>query len=343
MTTDPVELKKLVKQLQSAPSPTEILNVLGILKSTQNVTEAILRETKAGLAVGKLRAHSSKEVADLAKEIVKKWKLAVEKAKQANGGSTPTSAAAKQNGKIDRKSSTPATPTATHSTTSTIGTTAAVKQGSVGQETRTAKSDGIKGGTGGKIRTVFVNLKDKSNPGLRESVVSGELAVEKLSRMSSSEMASEERKAADIKIKEQNLFKSLSAAEQQAETDAFQCSRCKQRKCSYLFDEPTNDSETLRSSALTRRAISPIALARSWREVLFLDKRIVPVINSYAPTDDKYVGYLDDREAEPLALQVRDTGYYANLSLSLPNCVKQYLSCIRYLEAYTFSRFTWGP
>ena len=41
-------------------------------------------------------------------------------------------------------------------------------------------------------------------------------------------MASEERKAADKKIEEENFFKSLSAAEKQAETDAFQCSRCKQ-------------------------------------------------------------------------------------------------------------------
>lgn len=41
-------------------------------------------------------------------------------------------------------------------------------------------------------------------------------------------MASEERKAADDKIKEDNLFKALGAGEQQAETDAFQCSRCKQ-------------------------------------------------------------------------------------------------------------------
>jgi hypothetical protein len=41
-------------------------------------------------------------------------------------------------------------------------------------------------------------------------------------------MASEERKAADNKIKEQNFQSSLGAEEQQAETDAFQCSRCKQ-------------------------------------------------------------------------------------------------------------------
>ena len=42
------------------------------------------------------------------------------------------------------------------------------------------------------------------------------------------EMASEERKAADAKIEEDNLFLSLGAADKQAETDAFQCGRCKQ-------------------------------------------------------------------------------------------------------------------
>ena len=41
-------------------------------------------------------------------------------------------------------------------------------------------------------------------------------------------MASEERKAADKEIQEQNFQKSLGAGEQQAETDAFECGRCKQ-------------------------------------------------------------------------------------------------------------------
>lgn len=41
-------------------------------------------------------------------------------------------------------------------------------------------------------------------------------------------MASGERQAANRKIAEENLFNSLGAAERQAETDAFQCGRCKQ-------------------------------------------------------------------------------------------------------------------
>ena len=62
----------------------------------------------------------------------------------------------------------------------------------------------------------------------RESVVSGEIPAKKLAVMTSEEMASEEQKAALKKIKEDNLFQSLSAQETEAETEAFQCSKCKQ-------------------------------------------------------------------------------------------------------------------
>lgn len=48
-------------------------------------------------------------------------------------------------------------------------------------------------------------------------------------------MASAERQAKDKEIEEENLFKSLSAQEKQAETDAFQCSRCKQVCDTYLL------------------------------------------------------------------------------------------------------------
>jgi hypothetical protein len=43
------------------------------------------QESKAGLAVGKLRSHAAKEVSELAKEIVRMWKTAVDKEKQAAG------------------------------------------------------------------------------------------------------------------------------------------------------------------------------------------------------------------------------------------------------------------
>jgi len=120
-------LKKLVKQLQSAVNEQETLDVLALLKE-KNVTEAILRESKAGLAVGKLRTAQSKSVADFAKEIVKLWKTEVDKAK----GSTVKKAAA-----------TPITPTVKANTSATA---------------RTAKADGVKVGTGDATRDKCVEL-----------------------------------------------------------------------------------------------------------------------------------------------------------------------------------------
>jgi len=258
--SDAAELRKHVKQLQNASSNEERVAILKILKKDFQVNESILRESKAGLAVGKLRAHDSKDVSDLAKEIVKKWKNDVDKAKSKPivVGKPPV-----------RKASTSLTPVATP----TLNGKA---------ELRTSKSDGVSINTGdntrdrcvgliydglacdsgapsdlitdraiavekavyaqfggitqeyrGKIRSLFVNLKDKANPSLRESIVSGELSPENFSKMTSEEMMTVERRAADQKIKEENLFKSLGAGEPEAETEGFQCGRCKQRKCRY--------------------------------------------------------------------------------------------------------------
>lgn len=84
-----------------------------------------------------------------------------------------------------------------------------------------------------KIRRLFHNLKDKSNPRLRESVVMGDLAVTKFCGMTVQEMASEDRQQADKQLNESNLFKSLGAGAQEAETDAFKCGRCHLRKTRY--------------------------------------------------------------------------------------------------------------
>ncbi|KAF8966756.1 transcription factor S-II, central domain-containing protein [Flammula alnicola] len=273
--SDVIELKKTVKQLQSAVNDQEIISILNILKQ-KHVTEAILRESKVGLAVGKLRVHKSKTVADLAKDIVKQWKTAVEKAKLKAGGTSTTHQAAVPDKKPAAGPSTPITPGGGSSTVRTSKTDGI--KGSTGDNTRDkcmemiydalvydatapielvlGKAQAVEkcvyinmGGTNAdyksKIRSLFVNLKDKSNPGLRASIVEGSLSPEKFSKMTSQEMASEERKAADKKIQEENFFKSLSAAEKQAETDAFQCSRCKQRKCVYRQQQTRSADEPM--------------------------------------------------------------------------------------------------
>ena len=98
----------------------EIVDILQVLKKEAKITESLLRvrqigrvislshaaifnpprstlspsqESKAGLAVGKLRSHAAKDVSELAKEIVRTWKTAVDKEKQA--AKTPSKGAAK--------------------------------------------------------------------------------------------------------------------------------------------------------------------------------------------------------------------------------------------------------
>ncbi|EIN06825.1 transcription elongation factor [Punctularia strigosozonata HHB-11173 SS5] len=291
--SDAAELKSLAKQLQGSSSEQEIKDVLAILKKDAKITEAWLRESKIGLAVGKLRSHANRDISNLAKEVVKKWKAEVEKEKETRGSSatpsTPggasTTASTPKPPPVRKASiassvgAPPASPATTIASPTTYARTSLPTNGAP----RTAKLDGIsmdvtsdktrdkcieliydalasdssapadlvlKRARGiesdvlsqfrttgaeykAKIRSFFVNLKDKNNPGLRAAVVSGELPVEKFAKMTSADMASEERRAQDQKIREENLFQSLGAEEQQAETDAFQCSRCKQRKCRY--------------------------------------------------------------------------------------------------------------
>jgi len=85
-----------------------------------------------------------------------------------------------------------------------------------------------------KIRQLFTYFSDKKNPSLKERVVSGELPADKLATMSSADMASDQQKDERAKIEAENLFLTLGAGEQQAETDAFQCGKCKQVRLTLL-------------------------------------------------------------------------------------------------------------
>ncbi|CAG8583757.1 9859_t:CDS:2 [Racocetra persica] len=89
-----------------------------------------------------------------------------------------------------------------------------------------------------KLRGLISNLRDKKNPGLRKRIVDGELQAEAFCTMSKEDMASEEKKARDNEIRQENLFKALGAGPTQAETDMFLCGKCRNRKWKYLTDTP---------------------------------------------------------------------------------------------------------
>ncbi|KAL7421081.1 transcription elongation factor TFIIS [Cryptotrichosporon argae] len=313
---DASKLSASVKQLNEASAAGKVEDLVRILKQFKTdvePTEDLLRTTRAGVAVGKLRPHADAAVSALAKEIVKLWKDAVEESKKKRKrdedgkddvkrvkaeGSTGSPAASTPDSKPDAKDG-PASKKAAKSESpaplSTIDGSRATP--------RTAKADGAspkaeasdEGEAGvrdkcvvmiydalagdsnaqtkilseraisiefeafklhkhssgndyrAKMRSLFLNLKDKGNPGLRNEIVLGHITAEHVVRMSKEEMASESVRALNEKIAENNLFKAKAVGETQAETDAFKCSRCQQRKCTYYQMQTRSADEPMTS------------------------------------------------------------------------------------------------
>ncbi|KAJ3090394.1 RNA polymerase II elongation factor [Quaeritorhiza haematococci] len=85
-----------------------------------------------------------------------------------------------------------------------------------------------------RIRSLYMNLKDKNNPELRVRVVNGDIAAEKFAKMTHEEMMSDKRKAEAEAAHKLSLMEAQTAADQQAETDQFKCGKCKSRRCKYF-------------------------------------------------------------------------------------------------------------
>ena len=96
-----------------------------------------------------------------------------------------------------------------------------------------------------RIRSLFQNLK--SNRALRTNLIAGELSVERLSTMTSAEMASDERREEDRKLQEMNIFNAQGAAPKNATTNEFMCGKCKQRKVSYYQMQTRSADEPMTS------------------------------------------------------------------------------------------------
>ncbi|ORY33014.1 transcription factor S-II, central domain-domain-containing protein [Naematelia encephala] len=320
---DVEKLSGLVKDLNEANTANktdDVLDLLARLKNEVKPTEDLLRQSKAGLAIGKLRKHADTRIASRASEVVKVWKEVIDESKGKRkreegdvkdevgkrvkveaGPSTSASPSAaspsiksesKPRIKSESKPDPDATPTPapetpldeappktlttidmarkTPRTHKTDGYTAQLKaEENDGEDVRdksvqvfydalagdsTAdkrllgkKAAGIERAvwksfnfsTGNdyraKVRSLFLNLKEKTNPGLRDAIVTSQdgFAPEDIAVMSKEAMASDAIKAMNQALAEENLFKAKAVGETTAETDAFKCGKCGARKTTY--------------------------------------------------------------------------------------------------------------
>ncbi|KLT43841.1 putative positive transcription elongation factor [Cutaneotrichosporon oleaginosum] len=318
MSMDAAALSAAIKEMQEANTAGKSDDVVRLLKKFKTdvvATEDLLRQSRAGIAIGKLRSHSTPAISALAKDVVKLWKEQVDENKRkrkrddegapeakkakASSGEPSKSPAVKSpsskpasKGKEEKKEEKKeeSADSGEREKSKTPETLVTIEHGRT--TPRTAKSDGVDKtlksdnteaasedvrdrcvvmiydalasdsnastktlsqcavaiereccklmnfDTGkayrAKIRTLFLNLKDKGNPALRNEIVLGVMTPDRVVRLTKEEMASESMKAMNERIQEQNLFNSKGVGEVQAETDSFKCGRCGQRKCVYF-------------------------------------------------------------------------------------------------------------
>ncbi|EEB07594.1 transcription elongation factor TFIIS [Schizosaccharomyces japonicus yFS275] len=245
-----------------------ILRIMGTLKARVVATEELLKETRLGLVVGKLRSHSNEKVSEQAREIVKKWKADVthkrpSKTSQSTSSSSASVAVQKTSSaavsQLTKKAESNAQRTFKTDNVSINVTDDRIRNNCIGllynalaMDTDEPSSVLLKTASAidvqvlsmsmgktdsayrNKMRSLYMNLKDKQNPQLRKRVISGAISPKRLSEMSSAELASEDRRKEDAKLEQENLFHAQGAKPQKAITDLFTCGKCKQKKVSYF-------------------------------------------------------------------------------------------------------------
>lgn len=292
--------KSLTKAATQNEPASVILNMLKDLQKGVRATEDLLRQTRIGIIVNKFKQHKSPEVARLSGEIVSKWRNEVNKQKTSgasaanrgssgsprpaqNGVATPSSATTSD--KASKLSVPPDKRTwkadgvdtnqtgnkvrdsclglmydglcvgSTESPKAVLAKASAVEAAaydSLGPETKEQYRT--------KIRSLFQNLKNKSNPMLRVRVMNGEITPDHFIRMTHDELRSAEQRDADEKIKKENMDKAMVAQVERSISTSLQCGKCGQRKVTY-------------TEAQTRSADEPMTLfctclncGKSWRQ-----------------------------------------------------------------------------
>lgn len=291
--------KALGKASAAKEPPAVIVGLLKELQTGVRATEDLLRRTKIGVVVNRFKTNSAPEVARLASEIVSKWRNEVNKQKQGgaasrgsnsprppqNGTGASTPASATPSDKASKLSVPPDKRTwkadgvdmavtsskvrdsctglmydglclgSTEAPKVVLAKATSVEQAAhsfLGPETRSEYKE--------KMRSLFQNLKNKSNPGLRVRVLTGEITPEKFVRMTSDELRSDAQREVEEAIKKKNMNDAMVPQAERSISTSLQCGKCGQRKVTY-------------TEAQTRSADEPMTLfctclncGKSWRQ-----------------------------------------------------------------------------
>lgn len=96
-----------------------------------------------------------------------------------------------------------------------------------------------------KIRSLFQNLKVKSNHELRRRVLSGEITAVEFIKMSPDELKSQEHIQRDKALEKENLNNAQVAQPEKSISDALTCGKCGQKKVSYTQAQTRSADEPM--------------------------------------------------------------------------------------------------
>ncbi|KAI0187831.1 transcription factor S-II, central domain-containing protein [Xylaria flabelliformis] len=273
MSSEQRELESRIKalhksQTEKAPAST-IISLLEGLKKDIRPTEEMLRTTKAGLLVGKLRGHANKDIGKAANDVVGKWRKIVEEEKKAKSrprdSSSPASMAVSPapkpaplaNGSKKAYEGNTETRKFTTDKVDIKRTDSQVRNNCIGvlynglayrstepEDTVLNKAMAVeaaaykayKGETQAykeKVRSLFQNLKIKNNLDLGRNVMSGAITPDKFVVMTSKQLQSAEQRKADAELEKENLKKAQVPMAEKSISDSLECSGCKKKMVSY--------------------------------------------------------------------------------------------------------------
>ncbi|KAH7273682.1 transcription elongation factor TFIIS [Fusarium solani] len=263
-------VKALTKCVAANEPPENAIKLLESLKKDASPTEEMLRATRAGVFVGKLRSNSNKEIARAAAELVTKWKKLVEqeknsklhKAKMGSPAPAPTSspAAPPPSSSGGAKKAFKGDPEKRKYDSDGVDikrTDSTVRNQCIGliynglaYRSTASESDVIakavavehaaytrnKGETPEykkKIRSLFTNLKNKSNKDLGRRVMSGDISADRFVVMTDDELKSEDQRKKEIELEKENMKKAQVPMAEKSISEDLECGRCKKKQVSY--------------------------------------------------------------------------------------------------------------
>lgn len=96
-----------------------------------------------------------------------------------------------------------------------------------------------------KIRSLYQNLKAKSNPTLRQKVLNGRITPVQFVTMSHEEMKSRAQREADEKLKKENMNNAMVAQEEKSVSSSLECGKCHQKRVSFTQAQTRSADEPM--------------------------------------------------------------------------------------------------